>query len=169
MPATQLAGLLLDAWDDLDRALAGLIAEEAVLPHGESSFAWTLAHVTNQLDAWTNVRFAGHAPHLLLSQARFGIGASGVAEDWPAIQAAVTEARTTARAYLDLLTDADLNLTIPYDGSFTHLRDRGLNLRYALLRTVAHHYFHLGEIATKRTSLGHKVGDYPGLLLNTLA
>ena len=28
----------------------------------------------------------------------------------------------------------------------------------------AHHYFHIGEIATKRSRLGQRVGDYPGPL-----
>ncbi len=39
-----------------------------------------------------------------------------------------------------------------------------LGLRHALLRICAHHYFHIGEIATKRSRLGQQVGDYPGPL-----
>ena len=53
---------------------------------------------------------------------------------------------------------------MPYDGSFSRLRETGLPLSYALLRTCAHHYFHIGEIATKRGALGQRVGEYPGLL-----
>ncbi len=29
---------------------------------------------------------------------------------------------------------------------------------------LTHHYFHIGEIATKRSRLGQQVGDYPGPL-----
>ena len=32
------------------------------------------------------------------------------------------------------------------------------------MRTISHHYFHIGEIASKRDRLGHQVGDYPGAL-----
>ncbi len=169
MPHSQPAGLLLDAWDDFDRALDGLTDAEAVdaLP-GESSFAWTAAHVANQLDAWANVRFQRFAPHPLISDVRFRIGGSGRADAWPALRKAIDEVRDAARPWLEGLSDANLELTIPYDGSFAHLRERGLNLRYALLRTVAHHYFHIGEIAAKRSRLGHATGDYPGLLPHTL-
>ena len=75
--------------------------------------------------------------------------------------------RAAARAYLEPLSPADLDLTIPYDGSLAHLRERGLNLRYAVLRACAHHYFHTGEIASLRSRLGHDAGDYPGRLDHT--
>jgi len=165
MSRSKLAGLLFDAWEDLDRVLAGLNAHDAVAaPPGESSFAWTLGHLANQLDAWTNARFQKLAPHPLISQQRFRFGGTGVAEDWDSIRAGAQDVRQAARAYLIDLTDGDLDLVIPYDGSFAHLRESGLNLRYALFRTITHHYFHIGEIATKRTRLGHNVGDYPGKL-----
>ncbi|MDO8616131.1 MAG: DinB family protein [Dehalococcoidia bacterium] len=169
MPRSQLVGLLFDAWDDLDRVLAGLDERTALAAGpGESSFAWTVAHLANQLDAWTNVRFQGLPPHPLISQTRFRIGGSGLAGDWPAIRAAALAVRESARAYVEGLADGDLDLTVSYDGSLAHLRERGLNLRYALLRTIAHHYFHIGEIAAKRAGLGHSPGDYPGLLTNSL-
>jgi hypothetical protein len=165
MPSSKLVGLLFEAWKDVDRVLADLEAEEAVrAPDGGSSFAWTAAHVANQVDAWINVRFQPRAPHELIGQSRFRVGGTGAADDWQAIQAGAQEVRDAARSYLEGLSESDLDLVIPYDGSLEHLRESGLSLRYALLRICAHHYFHIGEIATKRSALGQRVGDYPGLL-----
>jgi hypothetical protein len=169
MARSKFVGMLFDAWDDLDRVLAGLTAGDAVATvAGESSFAWTVGHLANQLDAWTNVRFQPLAPHPLISEQRFRIGGPGVVEDWEGVRAGALEVREAARVYLAPLTDGDLDLVIPYDGSFANLRERGLPLRYALARTITHHYFHIGEIATKRARLGHEVGDYPGRLEESL-
>jgi hypothetical protein len=157
--------LLFEAWDDMDRALAGLDAAEATHPQdGGSSFAWTSAHVANQVDAWINVRFQRREAHELIGQDRFRAGGPGEADDWDAIQAGVGEVRDAARGYLEGFAESDLDLVIPYDGSFSRLRETGLSLRHALLRICAHHYFHIGEIAAKRASLGRDVGDYPGPL-----
>jgi hypothetical protein len=165
VPSSKLVGLLFEAWKDMDRVLADLDPEEAVRPlDGGSSFAWTAAHVANQVDAWVNVRFQRRAPHELIGQTRFRVGGTGVADDWQAIQAGVQEVRNAARTYLEGLSESDLDLVIAYDGSLAHLRETGLPLRHALLRICAHHYFHIGEIATKRSTLGQRVGDYPGLL-----
>lgn len=160
--------LLFDAWDDLDRACAGLSAAEATAVDNGSSFAWTVAHLANQLDNWTNVRFAGHEPQPLISDARFRVGGPGAADDWPAIEKAVAEVRDRARQYLSGVSTEELDRPIPYDGSFKNLRETGITLRYALHRTIAHHYFHIGEIATKRDWLGHSPGDYPGMMSNSL-
>ena len=165
MATSRLVGLLFAAWNDMDRALADLDPADAVLSLDDgSSFAWTAGHVANQLDAWINVRFQRRSPHQLIARAHFRVGGTGVADDWQAVQAGVREVRDAARGYLEGLTEGDLDLVIPYDGSLSHLREGGLGLRYALLRICAHHYFHIGEIATKRVGLGHEVGDYPGLL-----
>ena len=165
MARSKLVGLLFAAWEDLDRAVAGLSqADAGRRVDGGSSFAWTVGHLANQLDAWTNVRFQNRPPHVLISQERFRIGGPGLADDWDATRDAALEVRVAARGYLERLGDDDLDLVIPYDGSFLRLREKGLNLRYALLRTIAHHYFHIGEIATKRVALGHDVEDYPGPL-----
>ena len=162
---SKLVGLLFEAWKDMDRVLADLGPAEAVQPLGEgSSAAWTAAHVTNQVDAWINVRFQRLTPHGLIAQDRFRAGGSGAADDWRAVQAGVGEVRDAARKYLEGLSESDLELVIPYDGSFAQLREAGLGLRHALLRICAHHYFHIGEIATKRGRLGQDVGDYPGPL-----
>jgi len=165
MARSKLVGLLFEAWKDMDRVLADLSAEEAVRPlDGGSSIAWTAAHPAKQVDAWINVRFQGRAPHQLVGESRFRIGGSGAADDWQAIQAAVREVRDAVRGYLEGLDEGDLDRVVPYDGAFSRLRERGLSLRYALLRTCAHHYFHIGEIATKRGGRGQRVGEYPGLL-----
>lgn len=164
MAKSKLVGLLFEAWNDLDRALAGLDDEQAEYVGDGSSFAWTAAHVANQVDAWINVRFAGRPPHALIGETRFRMGGTGAADDWPSVRTAAAEVRRAARAYLEPLSDADLDFVIPYDGSLTYLRERGLSLRFAVLRACAHHYFHIGEIASKRAALGHDIGDFPGAL-----
>ena len=169
MATSKLIGLLFEAWNDMDRVVDGVSTEQAqARVGGGSSFAWTFAHVTNQVDAWVNVRFAGHAPHPLIGQEEFRIGGTGVVSDWETIRQSAGEVQSKARRYLDGRTDDDLALVLPYDGSFLVLREKGLSLRHALLRISAHHFFHIGEIATKRDQLGHRVGDYPGALTQTI-
>lgn len=93
---TMLVGAVFDAWADLDRALAGLGPTEALLRWEDgdgSSFAWTLAHVTELIDSWLNVRFQGLPAHPVISQSQFRAGGSGVADDWPTVLAAVDEVR----------------------------------------------------------------------------
>ncbi len=165
MSGSKLVGLLFEAWKDTDRVLADLDHEEAVRPlDGGSSIAWTAAHVANQVDAWISVRFQRQPPHELIGQARFCAGGAGAADDWQAIRTGIQEVRDAARAYLERLNESDLDLALPYDGSLSRLRESDLSLRYALLRICAHHYYHIGEIATKRSALGQRVGDYPGPL-----
>lgn len=165
MAGSRIAGLILGAWEDLDRALAGLSPEEAVArPDGGSSFAWTAAHLANQLDIWINVRIRGAAPHPYISRDEFRFGGSGAAEDWEAVRRGVAEVRAGVRPSLEGLTDADVEQRWPYTGTMATLQGREIPLAYYLLRIAAHHYFHIGEIASKRDRLGHQVGDYPGLL-----
>ena len=165
MAKSKLVGLLFESWTDMDRVVKGLTPEDAIEPFdGGSSFAWTSAHVASVVDALVNVRFQGRQRHPLIGQQRFRGGGTGRADDWESIQAGVRDVREAARAYLQDLGDSDLEKSIPYDGSIEHLRKTGLILRYAIMRTISHHYFHIGEIATKRDRLGHDVGDYPGAL-----
>jgi DinB superfamily len=166
MAGSTLVGLVFGGWDDLDRALAGVDASAAVRQvDGGSSFAWTLAHLSQQVDSWLNVRFFGQPPNPLLAQERWRTGGTGQADDWPAIQQAAQEARATARRHLEHLAEADLDRTRPYQGRMPHLQGKAISLRYALARVAAHHYFHLGEIASVRSRrLGEQVGDYPGPL-----
>lgn len=165
MAKSKLVGLLFEAWKDMDRVLAGLDPAEAVRGlDGGGTFAWTAAHAANQVDAWINVRFQRRAPQGLIGRDRFRAGGSGEADDWQSIQTGVREVRDDARKHLERLAESDLDLVIPYDGSFAGLRETGLSLRHALLRICAHHYFHIGEIAAKRSALGQQVGEYPGPL-----
>ncbi len=162
MARSMTVGALFDAWDDLDRSLAGVAPAEMVEPwNGGSAFTWTYGHVTNMVDAWLNVRFQGLPPHPVIGDPDLRIGGSGRAADWSSIRQGVAEVRETTRCYLQELTESDLDRVIPYDGSVAALRAGGLSLRYALLRAIAHHHYHIGEIATKREQLGHVVGDLP--------
>jgi len=157
-----LVGALFGVWDFLDWVVAGVSSEDMLeLWDGGSSFAWTYGHLTNMVDAWLNVRFQALPPHPLISDANFRIGGNGRTSDWPAIQREVAIVRDAARLYLQPLMDADLDLVIPYDGSVVAFRRDGLSLRYAVLHSTTHHYYHIGEIATKRQRLGHVLGDYP--------
>jgi hypothetical protein len=158
--------LLLVAWSDLDRALTGVSDTDAVHQiDGGSSFAWTLAHVTNGVDSWINVRFLGMPPHPLISHPRFRMGGDGSADNWQVIREAVNEVRAPARAFLLRCTAIDLDRTIPYDGSYPLFREYGLNLRLAILQNAMHHTFHLGEIAAKRQLLGYEPGYFPGSVI----
>lgn len=156
-------GMLIQVWNDLDRTLDGLDTEAITTRHdGGSAFAWTLAHVTNVIDGWINVRFQSLPPHPLIGEARFRMGGDGTAADWEAIQAAVAVVRAQARGYLETFREDELDLVIPYDGSIIPLRATGLSLRYAIIRNIGHHYYHVGEIATKRERMGWDPGPMPG-------
>ncbi len=164
-----LVGMVEEAWRDLDRAVADLSREDAErrLPNA-SAISWTVAHCTHMVDSWLNVNFQGTSQHPSLEGDTLRKGAAGDALDWNEIQLVVQEVRTIARHYLDALTDNDLDTKIDYTGSIGELRASGISPRYALMRISAHHYFHIGEIASARTALGHDVGDYPGLMKSCL-
>jgi len=162
-----VVGALLDAFTDLGRVLEGMSAEEAIAGEAGSTYAWTVAHLANQVDSWINVRFAHEAPHPLVSADRYRFGGDGRAESWAELRDASAEVRTAAAAFLTSMTEADLEQAIPYPGSLPELKDRRVSLRYTLIRVLTHHYFHLGELASKRSAAGHAVGDYPGPLLRT--
>ena len=85
------------------------------------------------------------------------------------IRAAVPEVRQIARTYLESVSDSDLDALAPYTGSLAALKGRMVTLRYTLLRISAHHYFHIGDIASVRSRrLGQQVGDYPNALTERL-
>jgi hypothetical protein len=155
--------MLLTAFDDLDRAVCDVQDHDMLRQIGGGScFAWTVAHVTYGVESWINRRFQGMALNPLLCDPRFGYGGDGGADDWPAIRAAVDEARGRARPFLAGLTDADLALTLPYDGSYRPFREHGINVRVAIVQNAIHHVFHLGEIVAKRELLGYETGSFPG-------
>jgi uncharacterized damage-inducible protein DinB len=162
-----LPAALLDAWSDLDRVCAGMDPDEATASEAGSSYAWTVGHLANQVDSWINVRFAEATPHPLVSDARYRFGGDGRAVGWAELWAASEDVRRAAAAFLRKTGESELDRTIPYPGSLPELRGREVTLRYTLLRVLAHHYFHIGEIASKRSSAGRSVGDYPGPLLQT--
>ncbi|TMG01304.1 MAG: hypothetical protein E6I03_08920 [Chloroflexi bacterium] len=120
-----------------------------------------VGHVTHTVDSWINTRFQGLSPHPVISQPACRSGASGDADGWRSIQAAVREVRDASREFLEADHPPDLDRVIPYDGSIEQLRPVGLTLRYALMRISAHHFVHVGEIVTIRSRLGHAVGDFP--------
>lgn len=159
-----IVSALFDAWDDLDRVTSGLTPAEAQDGSHGSAYGWTVAHLANQVDSWILVRFGGGEPHPDVNRARYRFGADGSADDWPVIQAAATEVRQRAAAYLAARTEDDLAASVPYPGSLPELRGTQVSLRYTLLRVLAHHYFHIGELATKRSAAGTGVGDYPGTM-----
>ncbi|MCE2465327.1 MAG: DinB family protein [Dehalococcoidia bacterium] len=161
-------GLLYEAWADLDRVTDGLEPIPATQPLEQgSSIAWAVAHVTNHLDRWMHGLFVGLPLHPFIGHTRFRFNGGGIDPgEWQMIRNSVGEVRESVSRYLD--GEPDMDALVPYSGSRDHLRDSGLTLRNAILRASAHHYFHIGEISTKRDRLGHSVGDYPGRLLRCL-
>ena len=157
-----LVAMVREAWRDLGRVVADLEQKDAErrLPNA-SPISWTVAHCTHMVDSWLNVRFQGTSPHPSLNGDALRKGAAGDPLDWSEVQIAVQEVRTISRHFLDGLTEEDLETKRPYTGSLEALRAAGISPRYALIRISAHHYFHIGEIASARTALGHDVGDYP--------
>lgn len=162
MTSDKQIGLLYEAWKDLDRVTDGLDTLTATRRlEGGSSIAWAIAHVTAQIDSWVNVRLAELSPNQVISSARYRLNGGGVVEeDWQPILRSINEVRGSARQYLD--SSPPMDSLVPYTGSIDYLRESGITLRYAILKISAHHYFHIGEISTKRDRLGHSVGDYPG-------
>jgi len=153
-------GLLYQALDDIERSIVDLPADLADRRlRGQSSIAWTAAHVTQMLDSWIVARFAGGARDPLLARRAWATGEEGAASAWDSIRTAIAAVHKSARVYCDRLSEADLSSTVPYDGSIDYLHDTGLNLEYALMRVAAHHFVHAGEIAAIRSMMGLPVED----------
>ena len=167
MTPPAVIGALLDAFTDLGRVTESISEDEALADVGGSTYAWTVAHLANQVDGWINVRFADAAAHPLVSADRYRFGGDGRAESWTDLRDAAAEVRSAAATFLADLTEPDLERSIPYPGSLPELQGRQVTLRYTLIRVVTHHYFHIGELASKRSAAGRSVGDYPGPLLRT--
>ena len=167
MPKSKLVALLFNSWDDADRVFANLSEADVTKRHdGGSLFGWTLAHITAGMDGSFNVRAQGKQPHPAFAQEPYNSGSKNVGDcaDFGAVQKAVKDVRQSVRTYLENMADADLERTrVPP----MPLRPE-VNLRYLVMRAVAHSYFHIGEVAAKRDRLGHKVGDYPGPLADAM-
>jgi hypothetical protein len=153
--------LMEQAWEDLDTAIAGLTSEQAIERRdGQSAIAWSVAHVTQQVDSWLNMRLQGLPPHPVISDPRYHTGASGDVDDWPGLLAAVAEVRARARRWL--ATNPPLEPRVPYTGGIAFVREHGLSLRYALMSIAAHTWQHAGEIATLRSLRGNPVDETRG-------
>jgi hypothetical protein len=161
--AEKLIHYMYQSWADLDRVTVGLTFEEATTPYDNgSSIAWTVGHVTTQIDSWLNMRIQGIAPHPVFDRKIFRTGGDGRAENWDEIFAGMQDVRARARAFLVGNPAPDLDRTVDYDGAIVHVRITGLSLRYALLTIAAHHFLHVGEITTIRSRLGHSLEDEIG-------
>jgi hypothetical protein len=161
MAKNPVAGLVLESWPELDRVLDGLTSEDAVRQiDGGSSFAWTLGHLTNQLNTWINVRLLDQLPHPFFDDKRWRMGGTGAAENWREIREAADEVRAVARPYLESLDETAVNMQSAYAGSLPELVGRQVSARYTLMRIAVHTYFHIGEIASVRSRrLQQQVGD----------
>jgi DinB superfamily len=168
MKRPAVVGALLDAWADLDRVTSGLTEADALNDSHGSAYAWTVGHLANQVDSWINVRFGDAEPNPVVGTNQYRFGADGRADSWTDVRAASIAIRASATSLLSQTSDSDLDRTILYPGSLPELQGRQISMRYALLRILAHHYFHVGEVASKRSAAGASVGDYPGAMAAAL-
>ncbi len=158
MPST-LAAAIADMWRDVDRCFADLSEADALAQHGGgSSFAWTLLHIAGYEDGNLNVRTRGRERHpVLLDQFNRFREQPGAADRWDEVQRGVQEMRAEVQAWLDGLSEDEINsMTAPATA-----RQPEAPLRYILWRDIAHAYYHIGEVAAKRDQLGQRTGDYP--------
>ncbi len=156
-----LVPMLFEAWNDLERAYAEMTEEEATArPDGASSFGWTLWHLSMFPDLIVNQVLGGGEAHPALTRQQEEHGFSGDCGDWAAIAEAAREVRASTEASLAGVSDAQLAETVvPGWGNFP-----STTLRYLVLRMIAHMYYHIGEVATRRG----RGDDYPGPLTGVL-
>ena len=162
MPGDQtLVPMLFDAWDDLDRAYAEMTAEEATArPDDASAFGWTLRHLLGGFDFFVNDVMRGGAMHPTFAAEHAQYEFSGECGDWEAIAVAAREVRAEAEAFLRGMSDTDLAATtVPAWGPFP-----ATTLRYLVYRMIAHTYYHIGEVATRRGRGDDFPGDLAGVL-----
>jgi hypothetical protein len=164
------AAMVLEAWCDLDRALDGLSPEDAGRRLGGASpISWTVAHLAENLDRLVNELFLGRERSAFLKDGSFRFGAAGDPAEWDSVLRESEQVRKACRAYLEGLSEGELERRVPYEGSNAAMRAAaqrtgGISLRYALIRVALHYYYHIGEIVSARRAAGHEVGDFPGLL-----
>ena len=158
MAESKLIALLFDAWDDLDRAYAGLTAEEATArPEGGSSFGWTLRHLAGGLDFWVNALLRGGLQHPTFAAEHAQFEFSG---DWDAIAAAARDVRRDLETYLLPLSDEDLaGIEVPGTEQYPAVAPRCM-----VSRSIGHTYFHIGEVATKRGLADNFPGPLPNVI-----
>jgi hypothetical protein len=168
-----LVALLLDALDDLDRALQGLSDDDAARQADSTTpIAWTLGHIGQHLDSWVAVALAQQPKNEYLGSKAFSRGAGGaVGEDvdWQHTQTAVHAVIGKSRTFLLTANDRNLGKAEIYTGSVAGLQGKPARGFYRLARLVAHVYYHIGDITAVRAKLGHRVQDFPSALPKTLA
>jgi hypothetical protein len=112
-----MVGLVVEGWAELDRVLDKLSNEDATRQvDGGSSFAWTLGHLSSQLDTWINVRLQHLSQNPAFATPGWGMDGTGAADNWDEIRQATAEVRSVARPYLESLSEADLAAARPIGG-----------------------------------------------------
>jgi len=144
---------------ELARGLEGISDESAAKHLGPMNcISWTVGHLAWQEQRYWLERAQGRIPHPDLNQL-YAYGApmstpslKGTLDLWHAV-------RSEAEAFQGNFTSQTLLLDLPHKG-----RSIGQSYGSALLRTIFHYWYHLGEIQAIRQMLGERglpefVGD----------
>ncbi len=160
-----LAALILDALDDLERSLSGLTPTDAErrMP-GFSSVSYTVGHVAQHIDSWVNDSLAGKQRDTYLSSNQFARGSAGDPVPWETVNTSFVKVLERARSYLANVDEKALAHESAYTGNQEALKGKIVTGNYRLARLVAHIYYHVGEIGTVRTTMGHRIQDFPSWL-----
>ncbi len=157
-----LVAQLRFARSEFVRCLEGVPAEDAVRRlEPMNCLSWIVGHLASQEHFLWVIMAQGQnvAPELR----QFGTGQPGSMPAWDEVWETWQRVTQAADAYLDTLTDADLD---------QHLEWRGKPIRESigtsLLRNIYHYWFHTGEAHAIRQMLGHTdlpqfVGDLSGV------
>jgi len=160
-----LAALRLECLGDFERSVENLSPFDAdrQLP-GFSSIGWIVAHVAQHLDSWVIGSLAGQPRNRYLIDSKFGKGVSGAGGEWAIISLLLSETLAKSRAFLENVAGTFLEKESVYEGSMLAVRGKTITGNYRLARLAAHLYYHIGEITTIRSTMGHKAVDFPGIL-----
>lgn len=160
-----LAALLIDTLDDFDRSIENLtsLAAEKRLP-GFSSIGWIVAHMAQHLDSWVVVSLAGNSRNEFIANLEFNFGGSGPSLEWAAIKQEYAVTLTKSRHYLEAVNEAPLSKESLYEGSLKAVRGKTITGNYRLAKLITHLYYHIGEITTIRSAMGHEISVFPGPL-----
>lgn len=165
-----LIALVLDALNDLERALENLNSTEAEKRLvGFSSISWTTAHVARTIDFWILSSMPNWVRNNYLSNTEFGFGGSGEGVSWDTVYRALSEVLQKTRIYLKSVDKDSLAQASIYQGNIPGLKGESVKQEYWLARAVAHIYYHIGEITTVRASMGHEITGFPGTLTMSMS
>lgn len=160
-----LVAFVLDALNDLERALENLDSTEAEKRlTGFSSISWATAHVARTIDFWILSAMPNWARNSYLANTEFGFGGSGEGTAWDTVFQALSEVLQKTRDFLESVDEDSLTQASIYQGNIPGLKGKNVKQEYWLARAVAHIYYHIGEITTVRASMGHEVTGFPGTL-----